>query len=38
MRPIKLTLSAFGPYGGVESIDFREATDAGLFGITVQPD
>ncbi|WP_019054207.1 AAA family ATPase [Sphingobium xenophagum] len=33
MRPIKLTLSAFGPYGAVESIDFREATDAGLFGI-----
>jgi exonuclease SbcC len=33
MRPIKLTLSAFGPYGGVENIDFREATDAGLFGI-----
>ncbi|MDP3908320.1 SMC family ATPase [Novosphingobium sp.] len=33
MRPIKLTLSAFGPYGGVESIDFRDATDAGLFGI-----
>ncbi|MBX9643107.1 MAG: SMC family ATPase, partial [Novosphingobium sp.] len=33
MRPIKLTLSAFGPYGAIESIDFREATDAGLFGI-----
>ena len=33
MRPIKLTVSAFGPYGGVESIDFRDATDAGLFGI-----
>lgn len=33
MRPIKLILSAFGPYGGVETIDFREATDAGLFGI-----
>ena len=33
MRPIKLTLSAFGPYGGVETIDFREATEAGLFGI-----
>ena len=33
MRPIKLTLSAFGPYGGVERIDFRDATDAGLFGI-----
>lgn len=33
MKPIKLTLSAFGPYGGLETIDFREATDAGLFGI-----
>ena len=33
MRPIKLTLSAFGPYGGTETIDFRDATDAGLFGI-----
>ncbi|PAL21809.1 AAA family ATPase [Sphingopyxis sp. GW247-27LB] len=33
MKPIILTLSAFGPYGGVETIDFREATDAGLFGI-----
>lgn len=33
MKSPKLTLSAFGPYGGVESIDFREATDAGLFGI-----
>lgn len=33
MKPIKLTLSAFGPYGGVETIDFRGATDAGLFGI-----
>ena len=33
MRPIKLTLSAFGPYGGAETIDFREATNAGLFGI-----
>lgn len=33
MKPIILTLSAFGPYGGTEVIDFREATDAGLFGI-----
>lgn len=33
MKPIILTLSAFGPYGGVETIDFRGATDAGLFGI-----
>lgn len=33
MKPIILSLSAFGPYGGTEVIDFREATDAGLFGI-----
>ena len=33
MKPIILTLSAFGPYGGTEIIDFRKATDAGLFGI-----
>ena len=33
MKPIILSLSAFGPYGGIEIIDFREATDAGLFGI-----
>jgi exonuclease SbcC len=33
MRPIKLTMSAFGPYATTEEIDFREAVDAGLFGI-----
>ncbi|MDH7639973.1 AAA family ATPase [Sphingomonas oryzagri] len=33
MRPIRLTISAFGPYAGTEQVDFREATDAGLFGI-----
>lgn len=33
MRPLKLSMSAFGPYAGTESVDFREATDAGLFGI-----
>lgn len=33
MRPIKLTMTAFGPFGGTEIVDFREATDAGLFGI-----
>lgn len=33
MRPIRLTMNAFGPFGGVETIDFRDATDAGLFGI-----
>ena len=33
MRPIKLILSAFGPFATTEEVDFREATDAGLFGI-----
>lgn len=33
MRPIRLTMTAFGPYAGTEEVDFREATDAGLFGI-----
>ncbi|KEQ53722.1 AAA family ATPase [Sphingobium chlorophenolicum] len=33
MRPIKLIMSAFGPYAGMEEIDFRDAVDAGLFGI-----
>jgi len=33
MRPIQLTLQAFGPYAGREVIDFRPALAAGLFGI-----
>lgn len=33
MKPIKLFMSAFGPYAGAEEIDFRDAVDAGLFGI-----
>lgn len=33
MRPLKLVMTAFGPYGGEQSLDFRQATDAGLFGI-----
>jgi exonuclease SbcC len=33
MRPVVLTITAFGPYAGTEVVDFREATDAGLFGI-----
>ena len=33
MKPIRLIMSAFGPYAGVEEIDFRDAVDAGLFGI-----
>ncbi|MDF2118719.1 SMC family ATPase [Roseiarcaceae bacterium H3SJ34-1] len=33
MRPIRLTMQAFGPYGGREVVDFRDAMAAGLFGI-----
>jgi exonuclease SbcC len=33
MRPLKLIMTAFGPYAGKQSLDFRQATDAGLFGI-----
>jgi exonuclease SbcC len=33
MRPLKLVITAFGPYAGEQSLDFRQATDAGLFGI-----
>ncbi|XBQ17390.1 MAG: SMC family ATPase [Oceanicaulis sp.] len=33
MRPVRLTLQAFGPYANREIIDFRNAVEAGLFGI-----
>lgn len=33
MRPLRLTLSAFGPFAGDQIIDFRHALDARLFGI-----
>lgn len=33
MRPIKLMMTAFGPYAGEEIVDFREAVASGLFGI-----
>ena len=33
MRPVRLTLQAFGPYANREVIDFRSAVEAGLFGI-----
>lgn len=33
MRPVRLTLQAFGPYAGRQVIDFRGAVQAGLFGI-----
>lgn len=34
MRPIKLTMSAFGPYSGVEVIDFNKLKDKNIFLIT----
>lgn len=34
MRPIKLTMTAFGPYKNTESIDFRELRDNRLFVIS----
>lgn len=33
MRPVRLTIQAFGPYPGLEVIDFRDAIGSGLFGI-----
>ncbi|SHF00815.1 exonuclease SbcC [Ruegeria intermedia] len=33
MKPVKLTLQAFGPYPNRVEIDFRDALEAGLFGI-----
>ena len=33
MRPVRLTMQAFGPYPEREVIDFRGAVEAGLFGV-----
>lgn len=33
MRPIRLTLQAFGPFAATEVVDFRPALESGLFGI-----
>ena len=33
MRPIRLTLRAFGPFATTEVVDFRSALETGLFGI-----
>ena len=34
MRPLKLTISAFGPYAGVEEVDFTKLGRNGLFLVT----
>ena len=31
MRPVNLEMSAFGPYAGLESVDFTELGESGLF-------
>ena len=33
MRPIKLTLQAFGPFADTQTVDFRDALESRLFGI-----
>ncbi|GKY87394.1 AAA family ATPase [Sinisalibacter aestuarii] len=33
MRPVRLSMQAFGPYAGREMVDFREAISTGLFGV-----
>jgi DNA repair protein SbcC/Rad50 len=33
MKPLRLTIQAFGPYPGREVVDFRDAISSGLFGI-----
>ena len=38
MRPVRLTIQAFGPYPERVVIDFRAAVEAGLFGIYVSLD
>ena len=34
MRPLKLTMTAFGPYAGTETIDFARLGSSGLYLIT----
>ena len=34
MRPLCLTMSAFGPYAGEVTLDFRELGENGLYLIT----
>ncbi|HAJ46730.1 MAG TPA: hypothetical protein DCL54_09145, partial [Alphaproteobacteria bacterium] len=33
MRPVRLTMQAFGPFAGREVVDFQDAVKSGLFGI-----
>ena len=31
MRPLKLTMSAFGPYAGAETVDFSKFGEGGIY-------
>ena len=34
MRPLKLTMAGFGPYAGVQELDFEQFGSSGLYLIT----
>jgi exonuclease SbcC len=34
MRPLKLTIAGFGPYAGIQKLDFRDLGKSGLYLIT----
>ena len=34
MKPIKLTMSAFGPYAGKQELDMSQLGETGLYAIT----
>ena len=34
MRPIRLTMSAFGPYAGRQTLDLTQLGETGLYAIT----
>ena len=34
MRPLRLTMSAFGPYAGTETVDFEKFGEGGIYLIT----
>ena len=34
MRPLKLTIAGFGPYAGVQELDFEQLGQSGLYLIT----
>ena len=37
MRPLKLTIAGFGPYAGVQELNFKDLGKSGLYLITGDP-